>query len=819
MAFVILSATWLRIGDLSSLPPGLSSDESMNANDAFHIYQVGPARFPFYENYGEPEPLFRLILSALVPFLGPHIWTFRLVAALIGVGTVAAACWATRQVLAGHTVGIRWAASALAAASLAAALGHITITRSLYRAAPLPLFILLFIGFLLRSLRRRRWIDLIISAISLSLCYYTYTAGFIVPLAFGPFILGLFLFERKSWKAWATSLAIVGLIAAVVLTPVGYLLIKSPQRVLGRAAEVTGTSVVDAASAFNTISGRILTTGRNLALGAYSVLFINGDSNVQYNTDRAPVIPFMFQPLFASGVLALFTQWRRPQTWLLISLIFITAAPAVLSQEAAHGLRITGAFGIFPLIAGAGAGGLLSLAARQPVRLRVALHTLLAVVTVWGMVWARQTYVGFWQRPSSIIMFGRDLTYGEWFFRPDQRDFAQWIAAQQAPVLVPLDQLVPQTTRAWLLASYPNVTAADNNFTMPPDTLAVIPWVLELGDYNLNTRHYALLQNHTITLLPPLTEETHNALAANLASAQRINRPNGNAMAKIITPPAGFRFDFESRRVAATLGQPLAAQANGLVVTGWWGPKTVSRDSEQTVTYTLEWATRYPQRHDYRSFVGLLTYNNERKAGVDAEMTRWLYPTWTWQPDTPTPVTYTFTVPAGLDPGAYRLALIMDDQLTTIGWVKVPQANLPAPDAGNVHPDAVFDNSFTMYGASAKDEGNGNVRISFYWQSNVERSVTDAIIFIHAQTKDGQLVAQADAQPWLGQYPTFIWSKGERVRTDYSLNIGSTPITDVEVWVGMYTFPSLVRLTVIQNDTPVKDNRLHVGSLVALLGR
>ncbi|HKZ69026.1 MAG TPA: hypothetical protein VJ020_03045, partial [Anaerolineales bacterium] len=404
MAFVILSATWLRIGDLSSLPPGLSSDESMNANDAFHIYQVGPARFPFYENYGEPEPLFRLILSALVPFLGPHIWTFRLVAALIGVGTVAAACWATRQVLAGHSVGIRWAASALAAASLAAALGHITITRSLYRAAPLPLFILLFIGFLLRSLRRRRWIDLIISAISLSLCYYTYTAGFILPLAFGPFILGLFLFERKSWKAWATSLAIVGLIAAVVLTPVGYLLIKSPQRVLGRAAEVTGTSVVDASSAFNTIAGRILTTGRNLALGAYSVLFINGDSNVQYNTDRAPVIPFMFQPLFALGVLALFTQWRRPQAWLLISLIFITAAPAVLSQEAAHGLRITGAFGIFPLIAGAGAGGLLSLAARQPVRLRVALHTLLAVVTVWGMVWARQTYVGFWQRPSSIIM-------------------------------------------------------------------------------------------------------------------------------------------------------------------------------------------------------------------------------------------------------------------------------------------------------------------------------------------------------------------------------------------------------------------------------
>lgn len=816
---IILAAAWLRIGDLASLPPGLSGDESMNANDAFHIYQVGPTRFPFYENYGEPEPLFRFILSTAVPFLGPHVWVFRLVSALIGVITIAVTGWAVRQVLVEQPLRARWPGSLVASASLAAALGHITLTRSLYRAAPLPLFILLFIGFLLRGLRRKSWFDIFFSGLSLALGFYTYTAGFVIPLALGPFALGLFFFERQNWKRWSTALILIGLILAVALMPVGYLLATSPQRVLGRAAEVTRTSVSDAGSAFNTITARLLSTGQTLMVNTYAILFIRGDSNVQYNTDRAPVIPLLFQPLFILGVLALFLQWRRPIAWLLLPCILITAAPAVLSRESAHGLRITGAFSIFPLVVGVGASSMFGWAVRLSSRLRATLYTVLAVATLGSMVWAWQTYVNFWQKPSSIIMFNRDLTYGEWFFRPDQRDLAHWIAAQQTPVLLPLDQLTPQTTHAWLLSTYPDVTSADDAALIPADTQVVIPWTLELGDYDLNSRHYALLQNHTITLLPPLTDETRRTLAASLASAQLINRPNGNPMAKVVTPPVGFKFGLEPPQVAATLEQPLTSIDNGLVVTGWWGPQTVSGDSEQTVTYTLNWATHDLQRHDYRSFVGLLTLNNDRKAGADAEMTRWLYPTWTWPVNAPTPVTYTFTVPAGLDPGAYRLALIMEDQLTTIGWVKVPQTTWPALEAGHAHPNAVFDDSFVLYGASAQDEGDGHIHLSLYWQSNVERPLTDATIFIHAATKGGGLLAQADAQPWQGQYPTFIWSKGERVQTDYGLDIGSTPLAEVEIWAGMYTFPDLARLNVTQDGAPVKDNRLRVGSLIDLLGQ
>lgn len=819
VAFILIAATWLRVGSLATLPPGLSSDEAINANDAFHIAQVGPTQFPFYETYGEPEPLYRFILSLAVPFLGPFIWVFRLVSALIGVVTVAAAYWATGQILAEQPSRLRWIAAATAAASLTMALGHITLSRGLYRAVPLPLFILLFVGFLLRGLRRQSWAHIALSGLSLATCVYTYTAGFLVPFALAPFAVALLLFERHNWRRWLPALAVVGVVVAIVISPVIYLFTKDPVRVLGRAAETANVSVNDTNSVFSTIPTRVIEGSRSLVGGTFSVLVVKGDGNVQYNADSAPVVPIVMLPLFVIGLFALIAQWYQPRSWLLFSLIFITAVPAVLSIEPAHGLRITGEFAVVPLLIGLGTSAVLGLAERFQLRVRYTVYGLLAVIALIGIGWARQTYVNVWQKPSTIPMFGRDLTYGEWFFRTDQRDLAEWINDQSDPMLVPVDQLLPQTTHAWLLSHYPTVRAADANFVLPANTQIVIPWTLELGDFNTNAYHFALLDQGTITLLPPLADEAHKKLLEAFDSALLVTRANGNPLVKVISTPDIVSLAFESPQVMTQPDQPLVSLPNGLLVTGWWGPNMLSGETEQIVTYMLNWATTQPQRDVLSSFVGLLTVNNERKAGVDTKMTRWLYPTWTWQPNTPVPVTYTFTVPAGLDPGAYRLALIMGDELTTVGWVKVPQAAPPPAEAGNLHPDALFNNEFRLYGAEAMDEGGGNIHLSLYWQSQTERSIADAIIFVHVQGGDGAIIAQADAQPWGGQYPTFIWSQGERVQTDYSLNIGETLPEEATIWIGMYTFPSLARLEVSEAGGLVEDNRLKLGSLAELLGQ
>ena len=107
----------------------------------------------------------------------------RFTIALFGTLAVAAVFWATRQCFPDSKRDHRWMASLAAAGSLAVSIGHITLTRSTYRGAILPVFIALFAGFLLRGLRTERRIDFFWAAISLSAGVYTYFAGLVVSLS------------------------------------------------------------------------------------------------------------------------------------------------------------------------------------------------------------------------------------------------------------------------------------------------------------------------------------------------------------------------------------------------------------------------------------------------------------------------------------------------------------------------------------------------------------------------------------------------------------------------------------------------------------
>jgi hypothetical protein len=106
-----------------------------------------------------------------------------------------------------------------------------------------------------------------------------------------------------------------------------------------------------------------------------------------------------------------------------------------------------------------------------------------------------------------------------------------------------------------------------------------------------------------------------------------------------------------------------------------------------------------------------------------------------------------------------------------------------------------------------------------YWQSLVSRPPIDVTIFVHVVNPTGDIVAQQDARPWGGQYPTLIWDEGEIVQTDYVLDIGATDPGELMVRVGMYTFPGLARLPVVQHGEPVPDAFVDVGSLEDLLQR
>ena len=140
---------------------------------------------------------------------------------------------------------------------------------------------------------------------------------------------------------------------------------------------------------------------------------------------------------------------------------------------------------------------------------------------------------------------------------------------------------------------------------------------------------------------------------------------------------------------------------------------------------------------------------------------------------------------------------------------------MPDEAAGQVKPGLVVGDAFKLYGASATTLPDGQMRLSLFWESSVEWPEIDATIFIHVQNASGDLIAGQDARP--DGYPTFIWSKGERVQTDYTLDLAGVSADDLKVFVGMYTFPGLTRLPILQNGELVTDARVELGSLTELM--
>jgi len=252
------------------------------------------------------------------------------------------------------------------------------------------------------------------------------------------------------------------------------------------------------------------------------------------------------------------------------------------------------------------------------------------------------------------------------------------------------------------------------------------------------------------------------------------------------------------------------------------------------VLYTVGWSALRPLGHYYSVYFQVLTQDFKRVAGQDKLISRWLYPSTLWRRDEVIPDSYLLPLPGDLPPGAYRLAagmyVFVEQPLpafapsgekfggaATIGWIKVPQRGGPQLPEHSISVEATVDNTFMLRRAAAERQTDGKLRLVLEWESLVQRSPVDATIFVHLLDPNGKLIAQQDTRPWSGQYPTFIWDKGERVRTEHILEPGAFD-NEFSVRVGMYTFPQLERLPIMQNGANMPDRVALLGKLESLLG-
>ncbi len=817
---VVLAGFWLRTQQLSALPPGLTQDEAKKIVDSAHIAQTG--KIILYQDRGRPEPFYQFSGGLTSLLFGSSVWAFRFEAALWGLLTLPAVFWASRECFAAQPAALRALLGLAAAAVVATALGHVTISRSLYRAAPLTLFLALFAGFAARALRRQARTDYILTAVFLALGIYCYSSALAAPFVFIPLFLQLALFRRAAWRRWLPGLMLFAAALLLLTAPVAYLLATQPGAVIGRAQDVARGRTIDPVRSVESM---------------FVQFFVRGDDNAQYNVAEAPLVDSLVAPVFVIGLIYLALRFWRASSVLLLGLLILLAVPALATNESTHGLRMYAEFAVIPLIAASGLIPLYHILTKLTRSRTVTGYVILAsIAVVFGLVLVKSArkYVAFWEadasEPPPLYVYNRALRYSESLFRTDRQVLAHWIKAQNAPLLLPLEELNGRSMRAYLLTKFPFVQAAEAPPpAFPADMLVVLPWSLERGKFIDDRQHFALVAGDTISILPPLDRGFVQALLQGRADAATLEFEGSNI------PVVGEYFPAANETAPVYenptgVGDPLARFNGELDVLRWHGPDTISAPG--SYAYSLDWSVRRSVGHNYGVALQLLTPDWEGVTGEDRLLYRWLYPTSAWDPSDRVPLAFSLEIEQALAPGAYRLAAganyvngglmpaesFVGDAIATaatIGWVKAPQLTQPTVPPGATAVNATFAGNFALSHVEARVDSPERVTVLTYWTAPMKRVGIDATSFLHAIDDNGALLAQSDRRPWRGQYPTHIWDKGETVLIEHTLDLEQ--IAGVRLYTGMYTQPGFERLSAEQNGVRLADDYLRLGSLPTLI--
>lgn len=99
----------------------------------------------------------------------------------------------------------------------------------------------------------------------------------------------------------------------------------------------------------------------------------------------------------------------------------------------------------------------------------------------------------------------------------------------------------------------------------------------------------------------------------------------------------------------------------------------------------------------------------------------------------------------------------------------------------------------------------GTLTVTLNWRA-VTSVHEDLVAFVHLLDEDGTLVAQVDAEPADGRFPTSAWAEGSTLGYAVALPLPEDlPPGEYRLLVGMYHWPSLERLPVL-SDVPGAEN-------------
>ncbi len=315
---VLLLALFLRIYKLTQLPYGFWYDEADDGLNALQIFG-NMMNIPVFASSTQlPAHLIYLIALSIKVF-GQSIFAVRIVSALFGVGTAAAAFLVGRELFNNRKIGILFALL-LAVTRWDLVWSHIGM-----HGVTVPFFELLSFGLILRALRLQRFKDYLLAglALGLGLCFY-------VPYRLFPLVMIILLvliclahhdYLKKTWR----HLIVFVFGAFLISVPISQFAVFHADEFWGRTDQV---SIFSGRTVQEGIQTALKTTGQHLAMFTYK-----GDRNGRHNIPSEPMLDLVTGTLFILGVALCLYRIKKPVSILFLFWLLIMLIPGIFSLD------------------------------------------------------------------------------------------------------------------------------------------------------------------------------------------------------------------------------------------------------------------------------------------------------------------------------------------------------------------------------------------------------------------------------------------------------------------------------------------------------
>jgi 4-amino-4-deoxy-L-arabinose transferase-like glycosyltransferase len=812
---IVLLGAGLRFWHLASLPPGLFYDEAINGVDARMVLSGAGLPLYFAANNGR-EPLFIYLQTLSVALLGYRPFALRLVSAIIGTLTIPAVYFCAHAILTrpeqsesagtGSAGGpsddlvVKWL-PLIAAAGIAVSYWSLSLSRLGLRAVMLPLTSALALGYFWRAWHGKRYRLYAWAGVWFGLGLYTYTAARVLLLAPFVFVLseGVLALARRRADAQERSRAVgrrrlMGLVAAgtaclLVAIPLGVAAWQDPNSVLGRIGQV---SILAPPPQGEAPAPPIERLARNALLVARN-FYDRGDMNARHNLPGRPVNDVLLAVLFTAGCLAYLWRIRQPRARLLLIWLVVMLLPTLLSAEAPHSLRGSGALPPLALLYAAGAEAIAGWLPSSRLRLYAAPALLGLMIVFSGWSTARDYFV----RWAALPQLGDDFSLRyELAAEEAARQLAGGFsggAAASPSLLIPYD-LFMQPQVDFVLGTAEIGTTLP--VTAPLGAAFLLPSGFDLpGGFDAQEPMFLLRagpHGPQATLLAALNPAEVAALRTEADSGQASRAMQASnhhdGWPRLLTGRVPDGVTISARPIAVPLD---IAFENGLRLAGYelQPPQDTTPGQAPAARLTTFW--RCNSGADPRRLREADVFLHLTLSGAVWETSNHSLPAaylLAWQrPCSLLIDTRLVPMPAGMPAGKVYFETGLYQPLDVDARVPIinPQGQVP-PDQVDIaafmlngQPPAVDLAGFQTIGASlggrlelaawrTTTPQPGTLRVELAWRC-LDRTGANYTAFVHLIDAAGRKVAQYDRPPGDPTNPTALWAPGEMVSSTFDL--------------------------------------------------